>query len=64
MLTSGQKVEKRREATPAEKIAMLESARGALVAKRLGIEKKIKELDMRATGGTWEESKQGQERKR
>lgn len=59
-----QKVEKAREATPAEKIARLEETRGALVAKRLGLEKKIRELEMRANGATREESLAGQERKR
>ena len=56
--------EKRREATPAEKIAQLEEQRGGLVAKRLGLEKKIRELEMRAQGATREESMQGQERRR
>jgi hypothetical protein len=55
---------KRREATPAEKIAQLEGQRGGLVAKRLGLERKIKELEMRAQGATREESMQGQERRR
>jgi len=59
-----QLAEKRREATPAEKIALLEERRGGLVAKRLGLEKKIKELEMRAQGATREESMQGQERRR
>ncbi|KAL2069066.1 hypothetical protein VTL71DRAFT_15404 [Oculimacula yallundae] len=58
------RVEKAREATPAEKIAQLEEQRGALVAKRLGLERKIKELEMRASGATREESMQGQERRR
>ncbi|KAN0119772.1 hypothetical protein V8E51_001980 [Hyaloscypha variabilis] len=56
--------EKRREATPAEKIAQLEEQRGGLIAKRLGLEKKIKELEMRAQGATREESMQGRERRR
>jgi hypothetical protein len=59
-----QLAEKRREATPAEKIAQLEEQRGGLIAKRLGLEKKIKELEMRANGATREESMQGQERRR
>ncbi|KUJ23622.1 uncharacterized protein LY89DRAFT_680343 [Mollisia scopiformis] len=59
-----EKVKKQREATPAEKIAVLEEQRGALVAKRLGLEKKIQQLEMRAAGATREESMQGQERRR
>jgi hypothetical protein len=59
-----QVVKKRREATPAEKIAQLEEQRGALVAKRLGLERKIRELEMRANGATREESMAGRERKR
>jgi hypothetical protein len=35
-----------------------------LVAKRMGLEKKIRELEMRAKGATREESMQGQERRR
>ncbi|KAH7336196.1 hypothetical protein BKA65DRAFT_402698 [Rhexocercosporidium sp. MPI-PUGE-AT-0058] len=50
--------------TPGEKIAQLEEQRGALIAKRLGLEKKIRELEMRAGGATREESMQGQERRR
>jgi hypothetical protein len=59
-----QVAEKRREATPAEKIAQLEEQRGGLIAKRLLLEKKIKELEKRAQGATREESMQGQERRR
>ncbi|KAH6710917.1 hypothetical protein DL95DRAFT_452446 [Leptodontidium sp. 2 PMI_412] len=59
-----QRVEKQREATPGEKIAQLEEQRGGLIAKRLGLEKKIRELEMRAAGATREESMQGQERRR
>lgn len=65
--TSGQikkQIVKQREATPAEKIALLEEQRGALIAKKLGLEKKIKELEMRANGATREESLQGKERRR
>jgi hypothetical protein len=64
VLIDTQKVKKQREATHAEKIAQLEETRGGLVAKRLGLEKKIRELEMRADGATREESMQGQERKR
>ncbi|KAK2628104.1 hypothetical protein QTJ16_002750 [Diplocarpon rosae] len=59
-----QKVERSREATVEEKIAQLEDQRGGLVAKRLGLEKKLKELELRANGATREESLQGQERQR
>lgn len=57
-------VEKQREATPTERIALLEEQRSALIAKRLGLEKKIRELELRAQGATREESMQGRERKR
>jgi len=59
-----QAVQKSREATPAEKIALLEEQKGALTAKRLLLEKKIRELEMRAAGATREESIAGRERKR
>jgi len=59
-----QAVEKRRENTPTELIQQLETQRGALVAKRLGLEKKLHELEMRNQGATREESKKGLERKR
>jgi hypothetical protein len=59
-----QEIQRRREATPTEKIAQLEESRGALIAKRLGLEKKIHELEMRAQGATREESMVGQERRR
>jgi len=58
------KVKKQREATPAERVAVLEEQRGALIAKRLGLEKKIQQIEMRAAGATREESMQGQERRR
>jgi hypothetical protein len=56
-------VEKRKEATAAEQIAILEEARAGLVSKRMGIEKKLKEIEMRAQGATREESLRGQERR-
>jgi hypothetical protein len=64
MLTTRKVAKKRLEATPAEKIAQLVEQRGALVAKRMGLEKKIKELEMRANGATREESIVGQESRR
>jgi len=57
-------VQKRRESTPAEKIEQLETQRGGLVAKRIGLEKKLREVELRAQGKTWEESREGKERKR
>lgn len=47
----------------AEKIALLDEQRGALVAKRIGLERKLAELDARAGGMTREESKAGRERR-
>ena len=45
-------------------MAQLEEQKGALIAKRLGLERKIGELEMRAKGATREESMVGRERKR
>lgn len=45
-----QEIKSRREATPAEKIAQLEEMRGALVAKRIGLERKIQGLGARKDG--------------
>jgi len=59
-----QKVRKIREATPTEKIKVMEEKKGELLAKRFGLEKKIRELEMRAQGATREESMAGRERKR
>jgi len=59
-----QVVQKQREATATEKIAILEEQRQGLMAKRYGLERKINELEMRANGATREESMAGQERKR
>ncbi|KAK3168991.1 hypothetical protein OEA41_005439 [Lepraria neglecta] len=42
-----QKVEARREATPADKIAILEQTRSALMAKKAGLETKIAEVEAR-----------------
>jgi hypothetical protein len=39
-----------RESASADRIAMLEGARGHLVAKRLEIERKIQELEQRRSG--------------
>ena len=63
-MRSLQAVERRRENTPTELIQQLETQRGALVAKRLGLEKKLHELEMRNQGATREESKKGLWRKR
>ena len=59
-----QAIEKQREATPAEIIAQLETQKGGLIAKRLGLEKKLHELELRNQGATRAESKAGMERKR
>ncbi|PVH75003.1 hypothetical protein DL98DRAFT_428353 [Cadophora sp. DSE1049] len=63
-LKSRSEIKQSREATSIEKIAQLEEQRGALIAKRLGPERKIRELEMRANGASRVESMQGQERKR
>ncbi|ESZ91603.1 hypothetical protein SBOR_8002 [Sclerotinia borealis F-4128] len=57
-------IRKVREATLSERISHLEQQRGALVAKRIGLEKKIKEAGMRRDGATVEESTRGMERRR
>lgn len=59
-----QAVQQRREASPAERIAQLEERKGALVAKRFGLEKKIREVEARRKGTTREESMAGMERRR
>ncbi|RDL41033.1 Uncharacterized protein BP5553_01012 [Venustampulla echinocandica] len=59
-----QVAQKRRETPPEEKIAILEEQRGELVAKRMALERKLNQLDMRLNGATREESMAGQERKR
>ncbi|PQE24488.1 hypothetical protein CJF30_00009956 [Rutstroemia sp. NJR-2017a BBW] len=59
-----QQVEKSREASIEQRIAVLEEQRGSLVAKKLDLERKIKQVEMKAQGATWEESRQGVERKR
>ncbi|MCJ1400906.1 hypothetical protein MMC11_004117 [Xylographa trunciseda] len=53
-----------REATADERIAMLESARGELVAKKIGLERKIQELARRRSGMSREEAGRGSERRR
>jgi hypothetical protein len=59
-----QTARERVEATPADKIRMLEEQRVELVVKRMGIEKKIRQLEMRGAGATRAESMEGLERKR
>ncbi|KAM3078688.1 hypothetical protein ACMFMG_006554 [Clarireedia jacksonii] len=59
-----QEIQKAREATVEERIKHLEEQRGALMAKKIGLERKIQEVEMRARGATWEQSRQGMERKR
>ncbi|MCJ1314882.1 hypothetical protein MMC15_000196 [Xylographa vitiligo] len=53
-----------RESTPAERIAMLESTRGQLIAKKIGLERKIQELEKRRSGMSREEAGRGSERRR
>ncbi|KAI9644372.1 hypothetical protein NHQ30_007729 [Ciborinia camelliae] len=59
-----QQIRKVREATLSERISHLEEQRGILVAKKMGLEKKIEEAGMRRNGATVEESTRGMERKR
>ncbi|SLM33323.1 hypothetical protein LPUS_01788 [Lasallia pustulata] len=56
-------IKARREATPMAKIAQLEEARSGLVAKRLGLERKIAELEARQAGMTKSEAATGRERR-
>lgn len=58
-----QRAETIRKATPAERISMLESARGELVAKKLGLERKMEELQRRKGGMSREEAGAGRERR-
>ncbi|TGO62055.1 hypothetical protein BOTNAR_0119g00190 [Botryotinia narcissicola] len=59
-----QQIRKVREAPISERIAHLEEQRGVLVGKRMGLQKKIEESQMRRNGATVEESTRGMERKR
>ncbi|MCJ1363755.1 hypothetical protein MMC16_002864 [Acarospora aff. strigata] len=56
-------IQARCEATPAEMIVQLEEAREALVAKRIGLERKITELKARQGGMSREEAAMGKERR-
>lgn len=49
-----QEVKARGEATPAEKIAYLEQTRSRLMAKKIGLERKVSQLEARVAqkGGT------------
>ena len=58
-----QGIQARCEATPAEMIVQLEEAREALVAKRIGLERKITELKARQGGMSREEAAMGKERR-
>ena len=53
-----------RQSTAAERIAMLESARVELVAKKVALERKILELERRRSGMSREEAGMGSERRR
>lgn len=55
---------KYRKAPAAELIAALEDRKGELNAKKFGLEKKMKEVEMRARGATRAESMVGRERRR
>lgn len=44
-LTKSQMVKKRREASTSDKLAELDKQRSALLAKKYGLEKKLKDLD-------------------
>ena len=59
-----QEIQRIRETTLAEKIAQLEQSKGALITKRIGLEKKIRKLEIRAQGSMREESMVRQERRR
>ncbi|KAG9234279.1 hypothetical protein BJ875DRAFT_18105 [Amylocarpus encephaloides] len=56
--------EQRAGATPAARIAFLEDQKRELMAQRYGLERKLRQIEMRAAGATREESMAGQERKR
>jgi len=58
-----QEIKARREATPAEKISALEESRGALIARRLGLERKIAVLEARQGGMSRSEAAVGKERR-
>ncbi|KAI9721263.1 MAG: hypothetical protein M1812_002425 [Candelaria pacifica] len=45
-------VKARRDATPAEKIAQLETARSSLLARKFGLERKIADLEARKSKET------------
>jgi hypothetical protein len=53
----------RREATVEEQIAQLEMHRNSLVAKKLGLEKKLSEIEARRNGATREGASAGRERR-
>ena len=53
-----------REATAEEKLAMLDEKRSQLMSKKMGLERKLAELEARKAGATREESQEGRERRR
>jgi hypothetical protein len=53
----------RREATVEEQIAQLEMHRSSLVARKMGLEKKLAEIEARRNGAMKEEASVGRERK-
>ncbi|KFY44322.1 hypothetical protein V494_01552 [Pseudogymnoascus sp. VKM F-4513 (FW-928)] len=56
-------VEKHRELSADEQLAILNERRGQLVGKKMTMERKLAELEARKQGATREESKFGQERR-
>ncbi|KFY74931.1 hypothetical protein V499_05058 [Pseudogymnoascus sp. VKM F-103] len=56
-------VEKHREVTAEEQLALLNERRGQLVGKKMTMERKLAELEARKHGATREESKFGRERR-
>ncbi|KAI9849751.1 MAG: hypothetical protein M1830_007097 [Pleopsidium flavum] len=56
-------IKARREATPAARISALQESRGALIARRIGLERKIAELEARQGGMSRPEAAVGKERR-
>lgn len=56
--------EQRREATTEEKLEILDEKRAQLMTKKMGLERKLAEVEARKRGMSREESTKGLERKR
>lgn len=54
-----QRVQARNEATPAERIALLEQTKAGLVSRKNGLENKIKQLESRISGSEETQPAQG-----